>query len=204
MDYKVTIIMPCFGRPTQTIRAIRSILNQTEKSWEAFVIGDNCEIIADIIESKQFDTFNQPESKLVIENLPKNYGFWGSYIRNEYVKKANGKYVVFLDNDDYFLENHLKNYLKEIENTDLDFVYYNTWLINNGERNTRLEKNHIGHSEIIIKTEFLKKIDIEDNNYGHDWNLIEKMINLGANSKKGISRELTYRIMGYPNYREEN
>lgn len=203
MNYKVSIIMPCFGRPNQTIRAIRSILGQTEKSWEAFIVGDSCKNIQEILDLKQFEYFNQPESKLIIENLDKNYGSWGNYIRSEYVKKANGKYIVFLDNDDYFLENHLHNYLKEIENTDLDFVYYNTWLVNNGERNTRLEKNHIGHSELIIKTEFLKKIDMFDNNYGHDWNLIEKMLNLGAKNKKGNSRELTYRIMGYPNFREE-
>ncbi len=200
MKPKVSIIMPCLNRPNATKRAIDSILAQTEKSWEAFIIGDNCPNIESLIKNNEYIV--QDPSKLIIENLPKRYGGYGYHIRNEYIQRASGEYVVFLDNDDYFLENHLENYLSEIENTNLDFVYYNTWVIENGERYPRLEQNHIGHSELIIKTEFLKRVPKVSSEYGHDWELINNMIAMGGTSKKGNSRKMTYRIMGISNIRE--
>lgn len=192
--------MPCLDRPQATKRAIDSILAQSEKSWEAFVIGDNCSNIESLIKNNEYEV--QEPSKLIIENLPQRYGGYGFHIRNEYIQRASGKYIVFLDNDDYFLENHLENYLSEIENTDLDFVYYNTWVIHNGERFPRLEQNHIGHSELIIKTDFLKRVPIVSSNYGHDWELIQGMIDMGGKSKKGNSRKMTYRVMGIGTTRE--
>jgi glycosyltransferase involved in cell wall biosynthesis len=197
---KVSIIMPCLDRPQSTKRAIHSILSQSETSWEAFIIGDNCSNIESLIKNKEY--IEQDPNKFIIENLPKRYGGYGYHIRNEYIKRANGDYVVFLDNDDYFLENHLENYLSEIENTDMHFVYYNTWVIHNGERYPRLEENHIGHSELIIRTDFLKTIPKVSSNYGHDWELIQNMINMGARSKKANSRKLTYRVMGIGDIRE--
>jgi glycosyltransferase involved in cell wall biosynthesis len=197
---KVSIIMPCWDRPKSTKRAIESIISQTEKSWEAFVIGDNCPNIQSIIDNNEYSV--QEPSKLVIENMAIRYGGYGYHIRNEYIQRASGKYTLFLDNDDYFLENHLENYLSEIENTDLDFVYYNSWVIENGERVPRLEQNHIGHSELIIRTDFLKRVPRVSGNYGHDFELIQSMVDMGGKSKKGESRKLTYRVMGIGSIRE--
>ena len=54
MNYKVTISMPCFGRPLRTKRAINSIINQTEQNWEALVVGDNCSNIQQLIDSGEY------------------------------------------------------------------------------------------------------------------------------------------------------
>mgnify|MGYP003704754731 CR=1 FL=1 len=70
MKPKVTISMPCYGRPIRTKRAINSIINQTEKSWEALIVGDNCPVIQELINSGEYNNDYPIESKFVLENLP--------------------------------------------------------------------------------------------------------------------------------------
>ena len=41
----------------------------------------------------------------------------------------------------------------------------------------------IGHSELIIKTEFLQQMPTHDEHYGHDWALIFNMANSGKHKK---------------------
>ena len=54
---RLTISMPCFGRPQRTIRAIESICNQTINGWEALVVGDGCSVMQDYIFSNYFSDF---------------------------------------------------------------------------------------------------------------------------------------------------
>ena len=192
--------MPSYDRPECTKRAIDCILAQTETDWEAFVVGDNCQLIQKLIDSGDYDN----ESRLIIENLPENYGGYGYHIRNTYKFRATGKYIVYFDNDDVILPEHLGTYLKEIENTDFDFVFFDTYIHNVMIRNAELEHGKIGHSELIIRTDFLKTIEPISANYGHDWELVKNMIDKGAKFKKGYATKPTYYIMGFGNNRTDS
>jgi glycosyltransferase involved in cell wall biosynthesis len=198
MNYKVTISMPCYGRQIRTKRAINSIINQTEKSWEALIVGDNCPVIQELIDSGEYNNDYPIESKFVLENLPINYGHCGYAITNMNIKRAVGEYFVFMANDDVILSNHLENYLSEIEGTDYDFVYFDSFTRYDGIRKSKLEINHIGHSELIIRTDFLRKMPEHTKDYGHDWQLIQNMINSGAKFKKATSEQTTYHVMSNP------
>lgn len=198
MKYKVTISMPCYGRPIRTKRAINSIINQTETNWEALIVGDNCPNIQQLIDSGEYNNDYPENSRFVLENLPVNYGHCGYAITNMNIQRAKGEYFVFMANDDIILSNHLENYLSEIEGTDYDFVYFNSFTRYDGLRNSKLEINHIGHSELIIRTDFLKKMPEHTKDYGHDWQLIVNMINAGAKFKKASSEEATYHVMSNP------
>jgi glycosyltransferase involved in cell wall biosynthesis len=129
--------MPCYGRPIRTKRAINSIINQTEKSWEALIVGDNCPVIQELIDSKEYNNHYPTESKFVLENLPINYGHCGYAITNMNIKRAVGEYFVFMANDDIILNNHLENYLSEIEGTDYDFVYFDSFTRYDGIRKSK-------------------------------------------------------------------
>jgi glycosyltransferase involved in cell wall biosynthesis len=203
MNYKVTISMPCYGRPLRTKRAIDSVINQTEKNWEALIVGDCCPNIQQIIDSGEYNTDYPNESRFVLENLPVNYGHCGYEITNMNIQRARGEYFVFMANDDLILNNHLENYLSEIEGTEYDFVYFNSFTRFNGVRDSKLEINHIGHSELIIRTEFLKNMPYHTKDYGHDWQLIANMIHKGAKYKKANSELTTYHVMSSPNDLED-
>ena len=49
----------------------------------------------------------------------------------------------------------------------------------------------IGHSELIIKTDFLQQMPTHNEHYGHDWALISNMA-ISGKHKKAINPEPTY------------
>lgn len=205
---ELTVCVPCFGRPERTKRLIEQVANQTVGNWEAYFIGDGCPDFQNILESGYFDnirkSIRQENCALITSNMPNRTAGWGYAIRNKIKELASGRYFIYLDNDDCIKENHFENYLSGIKDTDYDFVYYNTiTAFNNLTRYSRLEFGMIGHSELIIKTEFLKRMPPHSSAYGHDWTLISNMIHSGAKYTKS-ENEPTYMVMGAGNTREAN
>ena len=204
---RLTLSMASFGRPQRTIRAINSIANQTANGWEALVIGDGCPVMEDFITSGYFNDIRiecaNKGNNLIIENNPVNQGGNGFAIINNNIKIAQGKYFVFFANDDILLPNHFDNYLSQIENTDLDFVYFNSEVKpNNSLRISRLEYGMIGHSELIVRTEFIRQMPMHDAEYGHDFALIQNMMQNGKH-KKAENCPATYYVMSLSDNREK-
>ena len=197
--YRVTVSMPCFGRPKRTMRAIDCILAQSISGWEALIVGDGCEYMSDLITSGYYrNAIQECEKKgnrLVIDNYLIRRGGWGYQVINDNIRKAKGKYFVFLSNDDVIKCNHLENYLK-IENTDYDFVFFNTFVEpTNTVRIPELREGGIGHSELIVRTDFLRAMPPHTDRYGHDWDLISSMVKAGARYGK-IESGPTYIVKG--------
>lgn len=201
-NVRISIVIPCYGRPERTRRIINNVLNQTINKWEAFIIGDGCPFFQKMIDSGEVDNFITQAKKngniLHCFNLDKNYGGCGYHITNYATKNAIGKYFVFAGNDDILYDNHFEHYLSEIENTDLDLVYYKTFVgPDNSIRNPILQRNYIGHSELIIKTELLRNFE-HTSKYGHDWELIDYLIKQGVKHKKAESNNYTYIVTHLP------
>jgi glycosyltransferase involved in cell wall biosynthesis len=189
---KVTLSMPVYQRPERTARMIRAILSQTEKDWEAFVIGDCCPFFKNydaLLSDPRFWSWNQP----------KNGGGFGYQITNISIQHATGDYFMFLANDDLISPNHIENYLSVIDGTDLDFVYFNTWKMGK-HVDYKLKFGHIGDNAVIIRTEFLKQMPEREPGHGHDWQLIETMMLCGAKYKKSNNTP-TYHIMSHADNR---
>jgi len=204
---RVTISMPCYRRPQRTIRAIESILSQNIDGWEALIIGDNCPDMAKLIESNYFtDTIKDAESRgnsITLLNSRDHMAGFGYNVTNYNRSIAKGKYFVFLDNDDVITSDHLQNYLSGIENTHYDFVYFNSQLYQKKQtRDTQLVCGSIGHSELIIRTEFLRQMPPHSGHYGHDWELINNMMNRTRNHTKAYGKPATYYVMSTPDLRE--
>jgi glycosyltransferase involved in cell wall biosynthesis len=204
--YKVALIVPCFERPERTIRALDCVMAQDLNGWEAYFVGDCCPNIQNLIDSgKAHDYINAAKekgNKLAIFNLPIHYGGWGYQGRNTCVRLCSADYIMFMDNDDVILPNHMSSYYNAISNTDNDFMYFNSITkFNNSIRDTKLEFGLIGHSELIIKTDFLKRMPPHSSAYGHDWTLISNMLNAGAKYEKS-TKPATYVVMGAGENRE--
>jgi glycosyltransferase involved in cell wall biosynthesis len=206
---RLSVSMPCFGRPQRTIRAINCIANQNINGWEAFVIGDGCPVMQDFIDSNYFkdiiEMCSYNGNDLIINNNPVNQGGHGFAITNRNIEEAEGKYFIFFANDDIILPNHFENYLSQIEGTDLDFVYFNSQVKpTNSLRVSRLEYGMIGHSELIVRTEFLRQMPTHNEHYGHDWALIQSMITESfGNHKKAENCPATYHVMSLSDNREQ-
>ena len=203
---KLTLSMPCFGRPKRTVRAIECIANQNINGWEALVVGDGCPVMQDFISSCFFlDLQRECKAKgndLIIKNNQINYGGSGYAITNQNILIAKGKYFMFFANDDVILPNHFENYLSSIDGTNYDFVYFNSLLPMGKVRVSSLNYGCIGHSELIVRTDFLKQMPPHSEHYGHDWELILEMIKRGK-SFHSKNSNLTYNVMSLPNNREQ-
>jgi hypothetical protein len=213
--YKLTICVPCFERPERTIRALNSVMEQDMNRWEAYFVGDKCPNIQKLIDTgiaQQFINKAKDNGNLLaIFNMPHHYGGWGYQARNTVIKLANSQYTIFMDNDDVIKPNHFSSYYNSIVETDNDLMYFDTWLepIPNQfgttgiKRFAQLEHGSIGHQEIIVKTSLLKKMPPERDHYGHDWTLIENIVNSGAKVEYK-KQEPTYIIKGVGELREKN
>ena len=104
---KFSIIVPVYNCQDYIARCIESVLNQNTKDMELILINDgSTDNTKEII--KQY----AKENELIKIINKKNAGV--SRARNDGLKKATGKYVLFLDADDYLSE----NYIKEIDSIE--------------------------------------------------------------------------------------
>ncbi len=198
-DIRITVSLPCFGRPERTKRSIQCILDQTISGWEAFIMGDCCPDFQKLIDSGYLEKIKKEKAEkgniIHYFNAEKRGGGCGYLLTNHTLQHAKGKYVVFFANDDIILPNHFSHYLSEIENTDYDMVYYNSNLAPLfSDRNTQLAISAIGHCDIIIKTSLAKTIIPHSDRYTHDWDFIHEVSKRGK-VKKAISKQATYRVM---------
>nr|WP_290441631.1 glycosyltransferase [Clostridium estertheticum] len=134
----VSIIVPVYNSEKYIEKCIMSILNQTYKYIELILINDGS-----IDNSGQLcDTFAKLDNRIKVEHM-KNLGV--SSARNKGIKAATGKFIQFVDSDDYIEPNMIETLINEINrNIDLVFCGY-----------TRVSKGKNG--EINIKAISLNK-----------------------------------------------
>jgi Glycosyl transferase family 2 len=195
---RITVSLPCWDRPEQTILSIECIGAQTINNWEAFIMGDACPHFQKLIDSGYLEDFKQTQEakgNIVHYFNRETRGFGYGYLLTNYAfEHASGEYFVFYANDDILLPNHFEHYLSEIENTDYDMVYFKSFSKSlNGVRDTLVQISCIGHCDIIVNTEFAKTIAPHAPTGFHDWTFIEEVRNRGK-IKKADSKDYTYVI----------
>ncbi len=92
---KISIIMPAYNAEKTIERAVRSVLFQSYKHWELFIINDGSVDSTDLV-LKQFESLESVK----IVNLTINRGV--SYARNVGLSVVSGDYICFLDSDDWW------------------------------------------------------------------------------------------------------
>jgi len=200
---RLTIIMPCFGRPGRTRRAINCILNQNvTNNIEVFVIGDGCPEFQHMVDTGETKLYERVAKSfgmnLTIHNKPTNTGGYGYAIYNEYIAKSTGKYLIFIGNDDIVLPNHVETYLGGVEDSDLDMAAYRTWVSpHNCYRTPIWAKDKVGHQEIIVKSSIAKTITTTPE-YSHDWRFINNVLHTTKNIRLYTENEPTYIVRHTP------
>ena len=118
--YCLSIIIPTYKRPLLLNRALQSIYIQDTESVQVIVI-DDCN------DCSAFDVVkNYPANYYAKRNINKGLG----NSRNTGINLSLGKYLIFLDDDDYFTENALKIFNEKIS-TGQDFMFFDFSTINN-------------------------------------------------------------------------
>lgn len=109
--------------------AIESILAQSFKDWNLYVVGDGCtDRTADVV--KKMASISS--GRIHWFNMSKNHGggHWrhlrgdsGASARNYGFYSSKEPYIAYLDDDDRYHSNHLELLYKTIKSDNYDFVY---------------------------------------------------------------------------------
>lgn len=129
----VSVITPCYNAGTTIAQTIESVILQSYSNWEMFVIDDcSSDNSADIIKS-----YVSSDARIRYIKTDKPSGS-PSKPRNIGLDYANGDYVAFLDADDIWLPDKLKEQLELAESANVAFIYSDYEKISNeGIRNER-------------------------------------------------------------------
>lgn len=121
-DYRpfFTVIMATFNRAGLIMRALDSLISQTEKDWEAVISDDGSTDNSYLLILPYLETNPQ----IVYIRHP-HKGI--SRAKNAGLNAANGKYVTFLDSDDEYLPTHLEQRKRVLlQNPSVRFLHGGT------------------------------------------------------------------------------
>lgn len=114
--HKVDVIIPTYKRPTFLARAVNSVLSQTYKEINVVVVDDNTEGDEFRKETEKLMARFSGNDKVIYLKHEKNKN--GAAARNTGIKYSTAEFIAFLDDDDFFLPNKIKNQLKILDNTN--------------------------------------------------------------------------------------
>lgn len=159
---KVSVIVPVYNAELYLKKCIDSILNQTYKDIEIIIVNDGSKDDSLLI----CRTLEKKDLRVVVIDK-ENEGV--SKARNTGIKIAQGKYVMFVDADDYIESNMIENMLIKMEKDDSDLVMCN--YINLKDGKTELVQANfsdiLDHKKDIVNKLMMPLIERDDGENTH-------------------------------------
>ncbi|MGD0143367.1 MAG: glycosyltransferase family 2 protein [Rhizomicrobium sp.] len=124
-----SIVIPVFNRAGVFAMALQSVLDQTEQDFEIVIVDDGSRD-----DPKQVvDRFSDPRIRFMRQD---NKG--GGAARNAGIDLAQGRFIAFLDSDDWFLPTHLATMRRLLEGTH-GVAGYARMIVDRGQGRTFLK-----------------------------------------------------------------
>lgn len=173
----VEILMATYNGEKYIAEQIDSIINQTYKNWKLLIRDDGSkDKTLEIIEE-----YEKKDNRIkVIKDNKGNLGFVKNF--EELVKNSKEEYVMFSDQDDYWLENKIEIYVKELNKLSKEILEKPLLLHSNSfvcDEKLRILKSEFINSRVASK--------YETNNYffsyivqGSTTLINRKVINIGV------------------------
>lgn len=156
----ISIIIPVYNVEKYIGRCIKSIKNQTYRNFEAIVVNDGTKDKSVEIAKKIIDNDN----RFVILNKA-NGGL--SSARNYGLNNMRGKYVVFIDSDDFVSEKYIENlYCAMSQNSEVDIAVSRIIDVN-ADGNEISVRNGTNKTMIIPSEKMMRKMMLERTRYNH-------------------------------------
>ena len=140
-DIQVSVIMPTYERPNLLRYALESLENQTFKKFEVLVINNG--------PTKVLEVVNEFSKSLNIKYFDSDIIGSVSHAKNIGLKNSSGKYIAYLDDDDWYHSDHLKILYSELEKNKNLVVYSDAYVELQSESNGiySTEKKFIEYSK---------------------------------------------------------
>ena len=170
----VSVVIPIYNAVKYIEETIQSIINQTYNNWELILVDDGSSDGSVDIINKYKDN-----KKIILLQHPGCINLGVSKTRELGIKVAKGEYIAFLDADDLFFPNKLREQLDVFAKfngvilvhskvdllNDFAFCFNNEFELDTHdklykvhEQESWLKSNNICNSTVIVKSEVLKNI----------------------------------------------
>ena len=152
---KVSVIIPNYNGERFLVQCLNSVIKQNYDNKEIIIIDDG----------------STDESRKIIEKYIKEHSehniipifqanMNASIARNEGIKVASGKYVVFLDSDDILEDNIIKFCVESMKKNNSDLVIGNYTIINEDNEVIENNKDIMGGKEYTSNNIFSELFDV--------------------------------------------
>lgn len=181
-----SVIITTYNRGDLFLRAIKSLISQTEKDWEAIIVDDGSE-----------DNTNQKAAEICLLDKRFTYVYQTNQgtgaARNVGISLASGKFITFLDSDDEYSQEHLANRKMILtQNQDIDLLHGGAEIIgdpyvpdiNNPQNKIHLSNCVIGGTFFIKSEKFREIAGFPMKRFGDDSIFYQIAINKGWNIEK--------------------
>lgn len=168
-----SVVVPVYNAEQYLKRTLKSILDQNFTEFELILVNDGssdrslavCEAVA------------LTDARVLVLNSEKNYG--AAEARNRGINKAKGKYLCFVDADDYIERDFLSHFYDVLQKDDYDYIkcgayeeYFDT------NENVQYRRSCVLPDQTFqeVKTIIDQVIDMElIPLFGYNWNSCYKM-----------------------------
>ena len=173
----VSVVTPVYNAEKFIAHTIQSVLSQTYFNWELILVDDgSTDQSLDIISD-----FQKAHSNILLFKNPENSG--AAITRNRGMAEAKGKYIAFLDADDYWFTNKLEIQIGLMETRQLDVCFSSYNLMDANGKNLGkqvralneltysklLKCNYVGNLTGVYNAESLGKIYTKNLRKRQDW-----------------------------------
>jgi len=171
-----SVVVTTYNRADLLVRALKSLLGQTERDWEGIIVDDGS---TDNTHEKLLP-FLQSDTRLKYF-LKAHSG--SAQSKNHGIKASSGRYITFLDSDDEYLPSHLES-RKEflLRNPGTLFLHGGVKILGNQyvpdiydpSRTIHLDDCVIGGTFFIERDVLLSLGGLSDMKFGSDHDLFER------------------------------
>jgi len=115
----VSIITPSYKSAKFISQTIESVLAQTYENWEMIIVDD----MSPDNSNEIIEEYIKKDSRIKLIKLEKNSG--PAVARNKAIKKAQGRYIAFLDADDLWMPDKLEKQIDSMQKNNYELTYTN-------------------------------------------------------------------------------
>ena len=116
MKPNVSIIIPVYNSEKYISKCLDSLINQTYKDYELLIVNDGSTDNSQNI----INEYKNKYPEIIVLKEQENLGV--AVTRNNAIEEAKGKYIMFIDNDDFVDKDYVETFVKEIEKNDYDVI----------------------------------------------------------------------------------
>jgi glycosyltransferase involved in cell wall biosynthesis len=172
MRESIGVVIPTFNRPSETLRAINSVLDQTHPVQQIIVVDDGSSYECNQELSKMINTL---PVQLIYTSASKHPGI----ARNVGIKQITTSWVAFLDSDDWWVKEKIQVQLDAAREFCAKAICSNAKIVTSSgsnefstnyksgllPRKQLIKRNQIVNSSVLLETELLKNIGSIESRY---------------------------------------